>query len=189
MKPFLSLLLAGLCLMAIASTSAVARTAPDVDMRDLMTAHDFQRAGLDKLTPQQLAALNAWLAHYLETRNGAAPAAAAAPAPKARPAAPAPVAAVPAPASPGGVAAFGAPPAPQPVDTPDHIESRIAGTFNGFHSGAIFKLENGQVWKETDSVDFDTRRDQPKVYIKKSWSGYLMRVEGYGKQAFVQRIK
>lgn len=177
MKTLLRLLLLAVCLPLTGVASAADRPAPPVDVRDMMSARQFQAAGLNKLSAQELAALNAWLGHQLRTGT-------AAPAPAAAPAAPAAVA--PPPAS---EQTFGAPPAPTPVETSDHITSRIAGNFDGFYSGAIFKLANGQVWKETDSTVFKIDLDSPVVHIKKSWSGYLMRLDNYGTQVFVRRIK
>lgn len=185
-------------LLGCAAGAIAGQPAPQPDIRDLMSARQFQQAGLNKLTPQQLAALNAWLDGYLQAH----------PAAKAAPAAPSPTAAAKPPATPAttaapasspapvtappvkGEAAFGAAPAkPKPEEVPDHIVSYITGTFDGFYSGAVFKLDNGQVWKETDSTMLKVRLEHPKVIIKKAWVGYLMRVDGYGKQVFVTRVK
>src|SRR5579859_4377546 len=77
--------------LLLGSFFALAALAADkpVDVRDLMTATEFHTTGLDKLTPQELAAFNAWLAAYGQASAPAAtPAAAAAvPVPAAAPAA------------------------------------------------------------------------------------------------------
>lgn len=192
MKLATRILLAGALILSNAAMAAKPVSQPDI--RDLMSARQFQQAGLDKLTSQELAALNAWLDEYLQAHPaaGAAPAAppAAAGTQSAVPAAPA---AAPATASLpplSGEAAFGIETTKRKtVDVPDHIVSHISGTFNGFYSGAVFKLDNGQVWKETDNKVFKVRLENPKVIIKKAWVGYLMRIDGYGTQAFVVRVK
>jgi hypothetical protein len=51
----------------------------------------------------------------------------------------------------------------------DEILSRLAGAFTGFHSGAVFRLTNGQVWQQ--------RRYKYKYKCK-----YRPRVRIYGEQ-------
>lgn len=189
MTQLLKVLFFGACI-GMAGCALAAENVPQADVRDLMSARQFQQAGLAKLSPQELAALNAWLDQYLQSQARPASVQAAAPSPAPHPhTTPKPAAPV-QPAT-GAEAGFGAPPAPPPEEpeTPDRIVSQIDGKFDGFYSGAIFKLANGQVWKETDSRVFKINLDNPKVVIKKVWSGYLMRLGNYGTQVFVRRIK
>ncbi|MGH8225839.1 MAG: hypothetical protein ACRER1_06780 [Gammaproteobacteria bacterium] len=199
------------CGLAFAGPAGAAPQCPhQVDVRNLMTVTEFDRAGLDKLDKQQLAALNAWLSRYLQslcttqagsdTKAGAStppppvPGIKAAPAGQASP----PVQTTPPVKSPGHtttpgpssaeLAAFGSP--PQKIKEPGRIESRLVGEFHGWSGDTIFRLENGQVWKQAGPGYFRTDLKNPQVTIKKLLFGYVMVVKGYeSKEIFVRRIQ
>jgi hypothetical protein len=84
----------------------------------------------------------------------------------------------------------------QPVFYPDSgardtIESHIAGTFTGWRGKTIFKLDNGQEWKQAESGMYDAGKfEDPVVRIKPMLLGsWLMYVEGCGCSVRVQRVK
>ncbi|HEX4300605.1 MAG TPA: hypothetical protein VH327_07010 [Gammaproteobacteria bacterium] len=189
-------LLAGLLLGV-----AVAADKP-ADVRDLMTATQFHATGLDTLNPEQLAAFNAWLAAYAHSAaagSGAASASVAvpavvAPAAPAMPvvAAPAPTPAVPtpAPAATSNTNAFGQQMlAPAKRDEPARIESTLVGHFTGWNGSTVFKLANGQVWKQAGSGYFQANLQDPKVVIKRLAFGYLLTLPGQGDTVFVKRVQ
>ncbi|MGH8281400.1 MAG: hypothetical protein ACRERZ_04325 [Gammaproteobacteria bacterium] len=156
-----------------------------VDIRDLMTVTEFDQAGLNKLSPDELKAFNAWLNRYLSSRTKAAPSTAVEHAATTSVAVPAAV------ASPA-VANFGADTmAPkESSQTPTRIETRIAGSFTGWSGDTVFKLENGQVWQQAATGFFtDVKLDHPQVVIKKLAFGYLLTLPGHGETVFVRRIK
>ena len=71
------------------------------------------------------------------------------------------------------------------------IVSRIVGPFNGWADETVFELENGMVWKSTESSRFHVSTIQnPVVYIDKvlfnSWS---LKIEGYNREVRVERIQ
>lgn len=184
--------------LVLGSLFALTTLAADkpVDVRDLMTATQFHTTGLDKLTPQELAAFNAWLAAY---GPAGTPAATPAAAPPAAAAVPVPAVALPltapspapssAPAA-GTAAGFG-----QEMLTPDtrgeatRISSSIVGAFNGWHGNTLFKLANGQVWQQTDSSSYDSNLQNPQVVIKRLGFGYLLTLTGHGATVFVKRVQ
>ncbi|MGH8282312.1 MAG: hypothetical protein ACRESE_00495 [Gammaproteobacteria bacterium] len=169
------------CTTALASSSAPKL----VDLRDLMTGTQFDQAGLNKLSPDELKALNGWLNQYLSSRTVAAPSTAAAH--NATASITAPAAAI----SPA-VANFGADSmAPkEAAQTPTRIETRIAGSFTGWTGDTVFKLENGQVWQQAATGYFtNVKLDHPRVVIKKLVFGYLLTLPGQGETVFVRRIK
>ncbi|MGH8377516.1 MAG: hypothetical protein ACRER7_01035 [Gammaproteobacteria bacterium] len=171
--------------MLCASALAGPPTAKPVDIRDLMTVTEFDQAGLNKLSPDELKALNVWLNQYLVERNEVVSPPAAAHA--ATPSVAAPVA-----AAPPVVAGFGADTmTPKPTtQAPTRIETRIAGSFTGWTGDTVFKLENGQVWQQAATGFFtDVNLDHPKVVIKKLAFGYLLTLPGHGETVFVRRIK
>ncbi len=71
------------------------------------------------------------------------------------------------------------------------IKSTIIGDFNGWRGKNIFKLANGQVWKQAESSSFYIpKRTNPKITIKpKSMGSWQLNVDGYGKGVKVKRIK
>lgn len=154
-------------------------------LRDEMTAAEFQAAGLDKLTPGELAALEAWL--------DAREAPEAPPAPQEAPVAPPPQ--VPTPEQ-----AFGSEDVPKPKvkagepaqpEDLDRIEAHYVGEFRGWDGYTRFPLDNGQVWMQSEPGKFRIRaRENPKVTIVRGLFGaYYLTVEGYGKRIKVTRIK
>lgn len=209
--------LAGLAIGSLALAGQVMAAAPamhcpkQIDVRNLMTVTEFDRAGLDKLDRQQLAALNAWLSRYLHslcaqtaagTTGTSSPSAAAAPgvanassakqasqSARSTPTTPAQNrkhTTAPSPTS-AELAAFGAP--PKKAKEPGRIESRIIGEFHGWTGDTIFRLENGQVWKQAGPGYFRIDLKNPKVVIKKLLIGYVLLVHGYAKEVFVRRIQ
>ena len=150
------------------------------DVRDLVTANQFHQMGLDKLSPEELAAFNAWLATYRKPPTApAVSAAAAAPVPATQ--------LVPA-ASTHSDASFGQETLPpEERGEPKLIESRILGTFTGWNGRTTFTLENGQVWVQSGAGDFETHLENPAVVIKKLAFGYLLTIPGQGATVFVQR--
>ena len=173
----------GFILVFAASCLAGAALAADktLDVRDLMTASQFHQTGLDKLSPEELGAFNAWLAAY-----GHAPVAQTVlvPAVAVAVTTPAPVAAT------GTQARFG-----QEMLTPDQrgepavIETHILGHFTGWSGNTVFTLENGQVWQQASPGEFETHLDDPKVVIKKLGFGYLLTIPGQGATVFIKRIR
>jgi len=174
--------LLGLAVMLCCATAlAGASTIKPVDVRDLMSVTQFDQAGLNKLSPDELKALNVWLNQYLSSRTAAV----AVPAVQ-KPAVMAPAAAA------SGVASFGADTMTykESVNEPKRIETRIAGLFTGWTGDTLFKLENGQVWEQAATGYYtNVQLDHPQVVIKKLSFGYLLTLPGHGETVFVRRIK
>ena len=69
------------------------------------------------------------------------------------------------------------------------IVSRIDGAFNGWTGKTVFKLENGQVWKQRLPSTWIYSAESPNVKITRNWLGYyVMDVEGK-RQVGVSKIK
>lgn len=151
---------------------ALAQQAPPI--QQAMSQDEFKAAGLDKLSAEELARLNAWLDRRMEQETTAAVAAATEQAreegrqevvEKNR-----------------GFFHFGS-------DEP--IVAAIDGEFNGFGKGKRYRLDNGQVWEQTDSSTLTgVRRTNPGVRIRPGIMGvWYLRIDGYNTQAKVQRIE
>ena len=85
---------------------------------------------------------------------------------------------------------FGKPkPPPKEVES---LQSNLVGRFGSWEKGAMFKLQNGQVWKSVgdDSGYYPNVPENPAVTITKSFFGaYWMEIELIGRKIKVQRVK
>lgn len=197
--PVMLLLIAGLALdtTAFAATAssnghATRNSSVRVDIRNLMSAAQYYRAGLNKLTPKEIKALNRWLSHYTQKvreHSSKTSSKTAAPMTTTHRGVPHTHRHSTVPTSSGssnGAAYFGKPPS-QPKSTPDHIVTHITGTFHGWHGNTRFRLTNGQVWVQAGPGYFDATLHAPRVVIKKLLFGYMLEVDGH--QVFVRRVK
>jgi hypothetical protein len=152
-----------LVLLALAAGSASAQEFSSLEER--MSAKEFKEAGLDKLTPEELARLNAWLGQEVGE--------------VARNATPAP------PVDRRGFEGSG--------NNYDDIETRIAGEFTGWDGrDGRFVLTNGQVWQSVDpgSRLRGVKLDSPLVKIEAgAFGAWFLSVEGYNSRVKVKRVK
>ena len=158
-------------LLLAAPLAARAADTPPPAIETRMDDATKQRTGIARLTPEELAALNAWLA----TEPAASPALAAAPAPAAAPAA--------------DRIGFNT---PDPQAEEPRVASRIVGTFRGLTPRAQVTLENGQVWRSIDStaVFRGITAESPAVEITKgTFGGWRLRLADYRGMAKVERVR
>jgi hypothetical protein len=150
--------------IACLAFASFAIAADKMVLQDRMTPEEFKAAGLDKLTADELATLNAYLGRetakqVAETRKKEQLA----------------------------VAGFGG------HVTPDNapIVSRLVGRFDGWSGKTVFKLENGQVWQQSEHGDLaGVHMDAPMITITPSFSGaWWLTAEGRKSKAKVKRIK
>ncbi|CAN5642351.1 hypothetical protein BH23PSE2_BH23PSE2_10960 [soil metagenome] len=132
-----------------------------------MTQEEFKAAGLDKLSPAELARLNAWLNRTVEAATTQAAAAAKRKVEDDN----------------RGFFNFG---------SSEPVVARIRGEFRGFGRGREYLLDNDQVWKQIDEASLvGARLESPQVRVTPSLIGnawYLV-VEGFNTRAKVQRIR
>ena len=84
---------------------------------------------------------------------------------------------------------YGPTPTTGAASTPDVIESRIDGAFEGWDGETIFRLMNGQVWQQASYSYVYHYAYSPQVTIYQSSGGYVMKVEGVDQTIGVTRIK
>ncbi len=128
-----------------------------------MSAAQFQAAGLDKLSAEELTALNAWLREHIT----AAPSA-------------------------GATAASSQAYAGTPLDTGDsEFSTRIIGEFHGWEGKTTFHLENGQIWQQAGQDKWaGVKLSNPAVNIKPGFMGsWVLKVDGYNTTTRVKRIR
>jgi len=162
----LSILVVTFALFALPQNSPSAAAGKHVELRKLMTPVQFNQAGLAKLEPTELLALEDWLGTYTEiiaqvVRSKENE-------PKPAPPAPAP---------------------PAPVTSPQVIETCIEDEFEGWEGETIFKLCNGQIWQQSEYAYMYHYAYRPDVVIYRTSSGYRMRVDDVSETIGVKRIK
>jgi hypothetical protein len=83
----------------------------------------------------------------------------------------------------------GAVSSPPMVISNDVIESRIEGEFKGWSGGTIFKLQNGQVWRQTSYAYMYKYAYGPKVTIVPRGTIGDLYVEGVRESVKVERLR
>lgn len=159
---------AGLALLVAwppAARAQQAATATRIEQQ--MTPEQFRAAGLDRLTPEQLANLNAWLNRTLvvETEKAAVQAKRKVEDEN------------------RGFLNFG---------SSEPVISQLKGEFRGFDKGRRYTLANGQEWEQVDGASLPgVRLTDPDVRISPSVLGnvWYMQVGKYNTRAKVKRIK
>ena len=134
-------------------------------LEERMTAAEFRAAGLDKLSDQELAALNEWI----RMRSLAEQEALALAEQQQRRSGPVPI-----------------------EDMPEEpFEAYIVGPFDGWSGKTEFVLDNGMVWQQTGNDRYPMApTDNPKVLIRPGlFGGWTLQVEGYNKRTNVERIR
>jgi len=133
-------LISGMFIVVLFHGVALADDAPDV--RTLMSAEEFEAAGIGKLAPGEIEALNRWLLRYT-----------AKDAPEVRRSSEQVQAEI------------------RKVDDAG-TRSQIAGDFRGWNGNSVFRLKNGQVWKQRIGGRWFYRATDPEVLIRKNRLGF-----------------
>lgn len=79
-------------------------------------------------------------------------------------------------------------PIPDILDTPDVIESRIDGDFEGWDGDTVFKLQNGQIWEQVSYAYRYHYAYSPGVLIYKTAGAYRLKVDGVDQTIIVRRL-
>lgn len=141
----------GLCLIfTYVAPVHAAREEMSGSIEQVMTPGEFKAAGLNKLSPEELQKLNAWLQGYKEVAEKTAEKKATARAEKVE------------------------------HTKMDLLVSRVDGTFNGLTGRTVIRLQDGTVWKQANADDRFRPRvtDNPAAVVIHGIFGYKMQVEG-----------
>jgi hypothetical protein len=147
------------------STMLFAQQPAFSSLEERMSYKEFKEYGLDKLSPEQIKGLNAWLqAHGAQGTAGvaAAPTAGAAPDPVAQ----------------------------ARIDQ-QKIVSHLKGEFTGWHQGTVLALENGQRWEVlNDETVYAHGVQNPEVTIEKGGliGGWRLTIAGQNDIAHVMPL-
>lgn len=151
--------------LILALGASIAGAAGFSSIEERMNGHEFSAAGLDRLSPEELARLNDWLRANWPSQSAATP--------------------YPAMADSRGLS--------EPKASRDAIVSRLEGEFTGWDSRSVFHLENGMVWEAAGGsvTPLSTRPLQnPTVIIEPALMGaWLLRIEGYNATLRVKRTR
>ncbi len=121
----------------------------------------YEKSGVGKLTPQERAVLDEFIANYVARKQKVAAQVAAA-------------------------EAVDKAVKEKRVQPPEVIQSRMVGTYAGYGLRTVFHLENGETWKPTNDETVKLRAvNSPNVIIVRDTFGYKMFVEG----AWMVRVK
>ena len=160
----LRMLAAAVLIACLAPAFAQSQTPP---IERQMTPEEFKAAGLDKLTPEELARLNTWLGRTISTESEKAAALATDKVKQEG----------------RGFFTFG---------SEEPITGRMTGHFKGFARGRRYTLDSGQVWEQIDDAELPgVSLDNPEVNIKPSVLGnaWYLKVGKYNTRAQVRRIR
>lgn len=129
-------------------------------LEERMSGREFRESGLEKLSPEELAALNAWLQREI---SGAV----------------AQVIPPPPPDRTGFESVTG-----------NAFTSKLVGDFNGWVKGTRFTLENGHVWEVVDPDRFSAKVSNAVMRIRPgAFGAWFISVEGFNSQTRVKRIR
>ncbi|MET3010086.1 MAG: hypothetical protein ACI4N1_12065 [Stenotrophomonas koreensis] len=170
MKALPRLFCFSLLALALYPGHALAQRSNAADLQQQMSPEQFRAAGLDKLSPAELAALNAWLQGRVEqsisqVREQALEEGRQEVIVRHR-----------------GFLSFGS-------DEP--IVAVLPGRFSGFAKGRQYLLDNGQVWEQTDDARLSgASGNDRQVRISPGLMGaWYLQVDGINTRAKVRRVK
>ncbi len=130
-------------------------------LQDRMSYSQFRKLGLDQLSTDQLAGLNAWL----KTHGNCGPELSSTLPP-------------------------GKSESPRAQVRPNRFQNRIAGDFTGWDQGTVLKLQNGQRWRVTDDERMHVATmHNPKVTLWKGFlNSWLLSVDGLDRTVHVAPV-
>jgi len=144
-------------------SSISAQNSQRIHVKEIMSPQQFRAAGLNKLTPTELAALDTALDVWVDKYSDAL----------IKSAMQSPIMSGPS----------------APPTTGNAIESTIDGDFNGWEGETIFKLSNGQIWQQAE-YDYEYEYAyRPDVTIYRTSTCWKMAVEGMDDKICVKRLK
>lgn len=173
--PIASPIVIRLCifLLACALCSGAAAQQSFSSLEERMTAKEFRDAGLDKLSEEELAALNRWI-RMRSLAEGEVPEGLARQAESSE-------------RRQEGEDRRGF----NESDRDAPIEARIEGRFSGWTGNTQFELDNGMVWRQAEADQFAMpATENPQVTVSPGMFGaWYLSVEGYSRRVRVERVR
>lgn len=76
------------------------------------------------------------------------------------------------------------------VGTNGPFEATLVGDFTGWRGKTVFRLDNGQIWRQRSSSQYRHRGSDQRVKFDKNWmGGWEMTVVSSGKSVLVSKVK
>jgi hypothetical protein len=186
------ILTVALLLGIVSLKGAEAGSSPGYSLAKTLTPEEFAKAGLSKLTPEELAFLETALVRQQGVQSNARTTSSAAkPGKKGAPA-----------SDKGGPASltreqvaadFGAEQVAQnrPAADVNEVRTHIEGTVQEFSGRAVFVLGNGQIWQQRTPQDvfLSKKLVNPEVTLIRTSLGYKMLIDAANVVVFVKRIQ
>ena len=70
------------------------------------------------------------------------------------------------------------------------FDAMLIGDFTGWRGKTVFRLDNGQIWRQRSSSQYRHRGDDYRVKFDKNWmGGWEMTVVSSGKSVLVSKVK
>ncbi len=152
------------------SETGLSQDRDDRPIEEQMSSSERRATGISKLSPEELAALNAWLNdRSIETVEATKTT----------------------PKDNRGFTERVADVFRGDDNTNDVITSRLVGTFNGWDGETVFELENGMVWRQAETNLYTVRSvNNPEVVIRRGlFDRWRLQIKGYNKRLTVERVK
>ena len=162
--PSLAQLLLGIVFL---TTASIVWSQPFSTLEERMSAAQFKAAGLEKLSPEELASLNTWLQEHTSAGAGSV----AVPVMTHR-----------------REGLFGG----DSIETDSNgVASRITGEFRGWSGKTTFHLDNGQIWQQVGNDKWaGVKLTNPEIRIEPAFMGsWRLKVEGYNTTTKVKRLR
>lgn len=163
-------------------------------LKDMMSPEERQKSGVDTLTAEQRQFLSEWLLENY-TRNPAKVVSSPATAPDTSPQQPASNEAtadtIEAEIDRRVAARLADNRASEKKPASDSsFEARLTGNFTGWSGKTVFRLDDGQVWRQRSAANYRHRGTDMRVKFKKNWmGGWEMTVVSSGKTVLVSKVK
>lgn len=157
LRPVLLAACAAATLLATTPALTSERAGDFPGIRKLMTAEEFERAGLARLTPEELAALDSWLLRYTASDAELV----------------------------GGTSKE-----VRAVRAAYRVEANVVAPFRGWSGQTLFRLENGQLWRQRIQGRFSYSGDDTRVVIERNRLGFfVMRHVASGRTIGVEFVR
>lgn len=79
---------------------------------------------------------------------------------------------------------------PKAATSDGPFEATLVGDFTGWRGKTVFRLDNGQVWRQRSSSQYRHRGNDQRVKFDKNWmGGWEMTVVSSGKSVLVSKVK
>ena len=187
---------AAAALVTLLATQATLSQSAFETLEDAMTPQERALSGIDTLTPQQRAFLNQWLSNNLidspaASHYTASPKAKAPRAEETRDGDDAKTVAIEDEVNRRVAETLAREKvAADKVQSDAPFEANVVGDFKGWTGKTVFRLDNGQVWRQRSASTYRHKGSDMRVRFEQNWmGGWEMEVLSTGKSVLVKKVR